>query len=262
MSVLLDVSALRVEYAGGIPALRGVDLHVDTGEVVAVLGANGAGKTTLLRSVTGLLRWRGGTITGGTISFDGRPTRADPRQLVRAGLAQVLEGRRLFPELTVEENLTLGGSVLRSAKAVQARAEWAFGRFPILAEFRRTQAGLLSGGQQQIVAIARALMPTPRLLVLDEPSLGLSPLAVAEIRDLIAELHQAGTAVLLVEQNARMALSLADRGYLVERGRIRSGGTPTELAEAGILEALTVGTEPIRPASTVASAPQELPWLR
>lgn len=262
MSVLLDVSDLRVEYAGGIPALRGVDLHVRAGEVVAILGANGAGKTTLLRAVTGLLRGRGGAVTAGAISFDGRPRPADPARLVRAGMAQVMEGRRLFLDLTVEENLTLGGAVLRPARAAKARTEWAFGRFPMLAERRRTQAGLLSGGQQQIVAIARALMTDPRLLVLDEPSLGLSPLAVAEIRDLIADLHDADTSVLLVEQNARMALSLADRGYLVERGRVRACGTPSELIEAGILEALTVGSEPIDRVRIAGPVPAELPWLR
>lgn len=266
MSDLLVVDDLHVRYAGSIPALRGIDLRVAAGEVVGVLGPNGAGKTTLLRAVTGLLRGRGGAVTAGRVSFDGRPSPHDPRRLVRAGMAQVLEGRRLFVDLTVEENLALGAASLTSARAGRERMEWALTRFPALADRRRTQAGLLSGGQQQLVAIARALMSSPRLLILDEPSLGLAPRAVDEVRELLAQLHTEHMSMLLVEQNARMALALADRGYLVERGRVTGSGTPEELLAAGVLRSLTVGHEPIRRPAPVGSgtgvAEKELPWLR
>lgn len=261
--VLLSVDDLHVSYAGGLPVLRGVCLTVGEGGVVAILGSNGAGKTTLLRAVTGLLRGQGGTVTGGNVTFAGQRSRGDAGQLVRAGMAQVMEGRRLFRDLTVEENLHLGAASVGQATTRRQLLKAQYERFPMLVDKRDTQAGLLSGGQQQVVAIARALMSAPRLLVLDEPSLGLSPRAVGEVRDLLVEVNRNGTTVLLVEQNARMALSIADRGYLVERGRIAHSGTPQDLRDAGAISQLTSTGDATIVRSEPALIPaKDLPWLR
>lgn len=261
--VLLQVETLHVRYASGLPVLRGVGLVVGEGEVVAVLGSNGAGKTTLLRAVTGLLRGQGGTVTGGTVTFAGQSSRGDAGQLVRAGMAQVMEGRRLFRDLTVEENLHLGAASIGQATMRQKLLKAQYERFPMLVDKRGTQAGLLSGGQQQVVAIARALMSAPRMLVLDEPSLGLSPQAVTEVRDLLVELNREGTTVLLVEQNARMALSIAHRGYLIDRGRVAHSGTPKALRNAGAISQLTSAGDATIMRSEPARIPaKDLPWLR
>jgi branched-chain amino acid transport system ATP-binding protein len=216
---LLAVAELDVVYNGVVLALRGVSLRVPHGAIVALLGANGAGKTTLLRAVSGLLPLHGGEVTAGSVALDGdRIQRLAPAAVVARGVAQVLEGRRILGELTVEENLRVGAHTARRDLATNlARI---FDLFPRLAERRRQKAGYLSGGEQQMLAMGRALMSNPRLLLLDEPSLGLAPLLVQQIRDLIVTINQQGTTVLLVEQNAKMALSIAHHGYVLETGRI------------------------------------------
>jgi branched-chain amino acid transport system ATP-binding protein len=216
---MLVIENLEVVYDDVVLALRGVSLEVPEGAIVALLGPNGAGKTTALRACTGLLPIQRGAIRRGTISLDGR--RIDglgAPDIVRAGIAQVMEGRRVFAELTVEENLRVGGYARRSR--LQERQRRMLDLFPVLGERRRQPAGYLSGGEQQMLAIARALMSEPRYLLLDEPSLGLAPRIVAQIRDLILRLNREGTSVLLVEQNAVMALSIAEHGYVMETGRI------------------------------------------
>ena len=228
---LLAVRNLEVVYSDVILVLRGISLTVPAGRVVALLGANGAGKTTLLRAVTGLLPIHRGRVTKGRVELDGSPidTLAAP-PIVRRGIAQVMEGRRLFAELTVEDNLRVGGFTRRSSEA-HASLERIFTLFPRLAERRRAVAGYLSGGEQQMVAIGRALMSAPRLLLLDEPSLGLAPRIVEQVRDIILAVHAQGTSVLLVEQNARMALSVADYGYVLEHGKIVRDGSAHDLSD-------------------------------
>jgi branched-chain amino acid transport system ATP-binding protein len=212
---LLTINEIQAYY-GRVRALQNVSLHVDEGSVVALLGANGAGKTTTLRVVSGLLK-----PTRGSIEYDGKPIgrlRAD--QLVRLGIGHVPEGRQLFPELTVRENLRLGAYTRGNAKAIEQDLQMVFGYFPRLRERLEQRAGTLSGGEQQMLAIGRALMSRPRLLLLDEPSLGLAPLLVKEIFRIISEIRAAGTTVVLVEQNAHMALHVADYAYLLETGRV------------------------------------------
>lgn len=228
----LVVSGLAAGYGDAISVLDDVDLEVPAGSVVALLGANGAGKTTLLRAVTGLLRIHRGRITAGTVHLDGTDiTDGPPAAIVRAGLAQVMEGRRIFAELTVEENLRTGAITRRDTKGVPATFDEILELFPPLADRRNDTAGYLSGGEQQMVAIGRALMAKPRLLVLDEPSLGLAPLIVEQIGRIIADINAGGTSVLLVEQNAMMALGIADYAYVVETGRIVRSGPAQELRE-------------------------------
>jgi branched-chain amino acid transport system ATP-binding protein len=216
---VLVIENVEVVYDDVLLALNGVSLELPQGGIVALLGANGAGKTTALRACTGLLPVHRGAIRRGTISLDGKRIdgMAAP-DIVRAGVAQVMEGRRVFAELTVEENLRVGGYASRSG--LNARLRRMFDLFPVLGERRGQAAGYLSGGEQQMLAIARALMSEPRYLLLDEPSLGLAPRIVAQIRDLIVRLNKEGTAILLVEQNAAMALAIADHGYVLETGRI------------------------------------------
>jgi branched-chain amino acid transport system ATP-binding protein len=216
---MLVLENLEVVYDDVLLALDGVSLELPRGGIVALLGANGAGKTTALRACTGLLPIHRGSIRRGTISLDGkRIDRLAAPDIVRAGVAQAMEGRRVFPELTVEENLRVG-SYSRSS-GLQDRLRRMFDLFPVLGERRGQPAGYLSGGEQQMLAIARALMSEPRYLLLDEPSLGLAPRIVGQIRDLIVRLNEEGTAILLVEQNAAMALSIAEHGYVLETGRI------------------------------------------
>ncbi|MFN8035746.1 MAG: ABC transporter ATP-binding protein [Acidimicrobiia bacterium] len=237
---ILSVRDLEVVYADVILALRGVTIEVTEGSIVALLGANGAGKTTLLRAISGLLGGQGGRIRRGSVAFIGRDLahRSAP-QIVRAGMAQVMEGRRIFAELTVDENLRAGAFTRTDKAEIRQNYEWVLSLFPKLAERRRNVAGYLSGGEQQMLAIGRALMASPKLLLLDEPSLGLAPLIVAQIRDIILEINKtAGTSVLLVEQNATMALSIATHGYVLENGTIaRSDTGPALLADASIQEA-------------------------
>ncbi len=227
---VLSVRNLEVVYNDVILVLRGLSLDVRAGAVVAVLGANGAGKTTLLRAITGLLPVHRGEITKGSVSLDGEAiTRLDAAEIVKRGVAQVMEGRRIFAELTVDENLRTGGYTQRDKAALRASYERVMDLFPILAQRRRSTAGYLSGGEQQMLAIARALMASPRVLLLDEPSLGLAPKLVAQIRDIIADINRQGTSVLLVEQNAMMALSIAHHGYVMETGKIVRDGPADEL---------------------------------
>jgi len=227
---ILAVHGLEVVYSDVILVLRGVSLDVPKGSIVALLGANGAGKTTLLRAVTGLLRVHRGAITKGTVSFDDEPiTGLDPAVVVRKGMSQVMEGRRIFAELSVDENLRAGGFTRRDKSELKASYERVMELFPVLKERRRQTAGYLSGGEQQMLAIGRALMQSPRLLLLDEPSLGLAPLIVEQIRQIIVDINQQGTSVLLVEQNATMALSIADYGYVMENGHVVKDGPGREL---------------------------------
>jgi branched-chain amino acid transport system ATP-binding protein len=216
---MLEIENLEVVYGDVLLALKGVSLELPEGGIVALLGANGAGKTTALRACTGLLSIHRGAVRHGTISLDGkRIDRLAAPDIVRAGVAQVMEGRRVFAELTVEENLRVGSYTTRPR--LQGRLRHMFDLFPVLGERRAQAAGYLSGGEQQMLAIARALMSEPRYLLLDEPSLGLAPRIVSQIRDLIVRLNEEGTAILLVEQNAAMALSVADHGYVLETGGI------------------------------------------
>ena len=226
----LAVRNLEVVYSDVILALRGVSLEVPQGAVVALLGANGAGKTTLLRAITGLLPVHRGVITKGSVTLEGKDIhQKDAAAIVRLGVAQVMEGRRPFIELSVDDNLRAGGYCRGSAEVAAAR-ERVYNMFPRLAERRNQTAGYLSGGEQQMLAIGRALMSAPRLLILDEPSLGLAPRVVAQIRDIILAINAAGTSVLLVEQNAAMALGMASYGYVLENGKVVRDGPSRELA--------------------------------
>ena len=228
---MLEVENLEVVYEDVILVLKGVSLSVPDGAIVALLGANGAGKTTVLRAITGLLDVHRGDITKGSITFNGYSiTHMDAPGTVAQGIAQVMEGRRVFAELTVEENLKVGGYAAGRARQAP-NLERVYATFPILEERRTQTAGLLSGGEQQMLAIGRALMAEPRLLLLDEPSLGLAPLIVEDIRKLIVEINEGGTSVLLVEQNANMALSIADHGYVLETGKVVMDRPAAELRE-------------------------------
>lgn len=219
MSPLLELHNLHVSY-GGIQALQSINLAVSAGEVVTLIGANGAGKTTTLRAISRLVQARTGSIT-----YNGRDiTRARPDEVVRLGIAQSPEGRRMLARQSVLDNLRLGAYTRRDRAGIEADVAQQFKRFPRLAERRTQLAGTLSGGEQQMLAIARALMSRPRLLLLDEPSLGLAPLVVREIFAIIDELRAAGITILLVEQNAGLALQHATRGYVLEAGRLTIEG--------------------------------------
>ena len=226
MEQILKVDNINVYY-GAIHAIKGVSFHVDRGEVVTLIGANGAGKSTTLQTISGLLRSRTGSVEflGENIS------RLPPHKIVERGLAQVPEGRRIFLQMTVQENLEMG-AYTRSGSGVDEDLEKVFAQFPRLKERRRQVAGTLSGGEQQMLAMGRALMSSPKLLMLDEPSMGLAPILVEQIFDIIRRLHENGTTILLVEQNAQMALSVADRAYVMETGSISLSGTGRELAES------------------------------
>jgi len=234
---VLQVKSLSARY-GPIQVLRRITLHVDPGEIVAFIGANGAGKSTLLRTLSGLHR-----PSEGEILFEGEPIhRSQPDRIVRLGLVQVPEARQLFPNMTVRENIELGGYV-HGRKHVEAQLASIFDLFPPLAARPGQKAGSLSGGEQQMLSIARALMARPRLLVLDEPSMGLAPLVVEEIYRTIEALHAQGTTVLLVEQNAMGALAMAQRAYVLESGRIVLSGDAAELMDHDDVQRAYLGKE-------------------
>ena len=226
MEQILKVENINVYY-GAIHAIKGVSFHVDEGEIVTLIGANGAGKSTTLQTISGLLRSR-----TGSIEFCGEDiSKLPPHKIVEKGLAQVPEGRRIFLQMSVQENLDMG-AYPQSGAGVGEDIERVFEQFPRLKERRRQIAGTLSGGEQQMLAIGRALMSRPKLLMLDEPSMGLAPILVEQIFEIIQSLHKSGTTILLVEQNAQMALSVADRAYVMETGAISLSGTGRELAES------------------------------
>ena len=234
MSSVLQVENINVYY-GSIHAVKDVSFHVEQGEVVTLIGANGAGKSTALNTVAGLLRSR-----TGIVHFLGEELRHVPgHKLVGRGMALVPEGRRIFQHMTVQENLDMGGYCRGGDKS--ADMECVFERFPRLKERRRQVAGTLSGGEQQMLAMGRALMSRPKLLMLDEPSMGLAPLLVEQIFDIIRQLHADGTTILLVEQNAQAALAVADRGYVLETGRIVTEGTGTALLESDTIRKAYLG---------------------
>jgi branched-chain amino acid transport system ATP-binding protein len=240
---LLEVQEITVRYGGAVLALDGVSLDVGAGEAVALLGANGAGKTTLLRAVGGLLAYHGGAVVGGDIRFDGRSTkRSDASRLVAAGIAQTLEGRRVFADLTVGQNLRLGAFAARELGRVRRVREEVFELFPILRERVDQRAGLLSGGQQQMLAIGRALMAQPRVLLLDEPSLGLAPIVVAEIGEALSKIAAAGTAILLADQSTALALHVTGRAQLLESGRSLMSGPTAELVLDDAVRGSYLGT--------------------
>ncbi|MFE7189761.1 ABC transporter ATP-binding protein [Kitasatospora sp. NPDC057541] len=224
MTALLDVQDLRVAY-GKIEAVKGISFTVNQGEVTTLIGTNGAGKTTTLRTLSGLLK-----PTAGSITFDGQDLAAVPaHKIVALGLAHSPEGRHIFPRMTIEENLLLGAFLRSDTDGITKDVDRAYGLFPILGERRKQAAGTLSGGEQQMLAMGRALMSRPKLLMLDEPSMGLSPLMMQKIMATIVELKADGTTILLVEQNAQAALSLSDRGYVMETGAIVLQGTGADL---------------------------------
>jgi len=226
VGALLEVAAIVAAY-GEVRALWDVSLRVDEGEVVTLLGANGAGKTTTMRVLSGLLRPLSGSVT-----FAGRGIhRLAPPRIVQAGLVQIPEGRRLWPRMTVLENLELGAYAPHLRARRRETQDWVFSLFPRLAERRRQLAGTLSGGEQQMLAIGRGLMSRPRLLMLDEPSLGLAPILVREVFNIISQINARGVTVLLVEQNVRQALEIAHRGYVLETGRIVRSGSAHDLLE-------------------------------
>lgn len=228
---MLEVKDLHVNY-GAVHALNGISLHVDDGEIVSLIGANGAGKTTTLRTITGLEK-----AASGSVMFDGHDLRkAEPSKIITYKLAHVPEGRHIFPQMTVEENLEMGAYA--DPAGMEETMKDVYKRFPRLDERRRQLAGTLSGGEQQMLAVGRALMSRPKLMMLDEPSLGLAPLVVQDIFSIIREINRQGVTVLLVEQNANMALKIADLAYVLETGTITMSGTGSELlADSRVKEA-------------------------
>lgn len=232
---MLKVSDINVYY-GNIHAIKDISFEVAKGEIVSLIGANGAGKSTILKTVSGLLRTKTGSIT----FLDGDIRTAAPNHIVKLGLAHVPEGRRIFLQMTVQENLEMG-AYTQKPTALSADLENVYERFPRLRERRRQVAGTLSGGEQQMLAMGRAMMSEPKLLMLDEPSMGLAPLLVEQIFDIIRELHKAGATILLVEQNAQMALEVADRAYVLETGSITLSGSGHELLESDAIKKAYLG---------------------
>ena len=221
---MLTIRDLHVSY-GAIHAIHGISLTVEDGEIVSLIGANGAGKTTILHTITGLKK-----ASSGTIEYDGHDLlKTRPCDIITLGMAHVPEGRHIFPAMTVAENLEMGAYIKNNRDEIQEKMKEGFERFPRLRERRKQLAGTLSGGEQQMLAVGRALMSSPKILLMDEPSMGLSPLLVKEIFKIIQEVHRQGITVLLVEQNAKMALSIADRAYVLETGDITIWGDAKEL---------------------------------
>jgi branched-chain amino acid transport system ATP-binding protein len=227
---VLELANVEVVYNDVVLVLRGLSIEVPDGQIVALLGANGAGKTTTLRAISGLLQPHEGVITKGTVTYNGDVLNGKkPSDIVLSGITQVMEGRRVFGELTVDENLICGGITIKDRAQTDAAYERVMDLFPRLKERRKQVAGYLSGGEQQMLAIGRALMAAPKLLVLDEPSLGLAPKLIEQIRDIIVDINKTGTSVLLIEQNAMMALSIANYGYVMETGKIVMDGDGKKL---------------------------------
>lgn len=224
---MLEVKDLHVHY-GVIEALKGVSISVEKGQIVSLIGANGAGKTTLMQSISGIVKKSGGTVH--FLDFD--ITKASPQKIVKDGLSQVPEGRRVFTGLSVYENLMMGAYLRKDKPEIQKDLEHVYEQFPILEQRKNQDASTLSGGEQQMLAMGRALMARPSLLLLDEPSMGLAPILVKEIFSIIQEINKTGTTVLLVEQNARMALSIADYAYVLETGKVVLEGTGEELGKS------------------------------
>lgn len=233
---MFEIHDLQVNF-GGIQALKGISLSVEDGQIVTLIGANGAGKTTTLRTASGLERPSGGTITLAGQDI----TRASARERVKQGLVQVPEGRRVFPKMSVLENLELGAFLRKDRAGITRDLRDVYERFPVLADRLKQQAGTLSGGEQQMLAMGRALMSRPKMLLLDEPSMGLAPMFVQEIFDIIKAINEAGTTVLLVEQNANMALQIADHAYVMETGRIVLSGTAAELSASDEIKRAYLG---------------------
>ncbi len=233
MEPLLVVNNIEVIYHNVILVLKGMSLQVEEGKIVAVLGNNGAGKTTTLKAISGLLKSEDGAVTDGQIQFKGeRIDRKNPEEIVRKGIFQVMEGRRVFEDLTIDENLIAGGHTNRSRRRMKEDIGKVYGLFPRLQARKNVLAGYISGGEQQMLVIGRGLMSTPTLMLLDEPSMGLSPLLVSEIFKIIQRINQAEkVSILLVEQNARLALSIASHGYVMENGRIVLDDTVEKLKE-------------------------------
>ena len=233
---LLEVNNLEVYY-GVICALKGISFHVNEGEIVSLIGANGAGKTTMMQSTVGIIPKRSGSVI-----FDGQDITKTPcHKIVQLGMTQVPEGRRIFQELTVYENLMMGAYTVKEQQKFKSELDRIFELFPRLAERRRQVAGTLSGGEQQMLAMSRALMINPKLLMLDEPSMGLAPILVDQIFSIIKDLHNAGTTILLVEQNASKALEISDRAYVLETGKITLSGTGKDLMQSPEVQKVYLG---------------------
>ena len=235
MSTILKVDDINVYY-GSIHAIKGISFEVNQGEIVTLIGANGAGKSTTLNTISGLLK----SSTGSVTFMDEDLGKVPAHKIVSKGLALVPEGRRVFLQMTVQENLEMG-AYTRGARVPESDLEKVFEQFPRLKERRKQVAGTLSGGEQQMLAMGRALMSNPKLLMLDEPSMGLAPILVEQIFDIIRELHKSGTTILLVEQNAQAALSVADRGYVLETGKIVTSGTGVELLSSPAIKKAYLG---------------------
>lgn len=235
---MLEIKDLNVHY-GVIQALKNITISVEDGEIVTLIGANGAGKTTTLRTISGLVK-----PTSGTIHMNGQDiTQMPAPNRVKLGLSQVPEGRRIFPSMSVLENLEMGAFLRKDKSEIKKDMENIYERFPILGNRKRQMAGTLSGGEQQMLAMGRALMSRPNILLLDEPSMGLAPLLIKEIFDIIKDINSNGTTILLVEQNANMALSVAHRGYVIENGVIVLSGSGTELANSSEIQKAYLGGE-------------------
>ena len=235
---MLKISDLHVNY-GGINALRGISLEVPDGEIVTLIGANGAGKSTTLRTITGLVKAASGSVLWNDTELLGKPI----DEIFKSGIAMVPEGRRVFSDLTVLENLRIGAYLRKDTEEIEKDIEWVYSLFPRLKERYWQYAGTLSGGEQQMLAVGRALMSRPKLMMMDEPSLGLAPLVVQDIFGIIKEINRQGVTILLIEQNANMALRIADRGYVLETGRISMTGTGMELLNDESVKAAYLGTK-------------------
>ena len=235
---MLKISDLHVNY-GGINALRGISLEVPDGEIVTLIGANGAGKSTTLRTITGLVKAASGSVLWNDTELLGKPI----DEIFKSGIAMVPEGRRVFSDLTVLENLRIGAYLRKDTEEIEKDIEWVYSLFPRLKERYWQYAGTLSGGEQQMLAVGRALMSRPKLMMMDEPSLGLAPLVVQDIFGIIKEINRQGVTILLIEQNANMALRIADRRYGLETGRISMTGTGMELLNDESVKAAYLGTK-------------------